>query len=318
MIKKSRGLASLVFATFIFLGTSTTHAQKVTLALNWKAEPQFGGFYEAKFGGEFQKVGLDVQILEGGSGTPTVQLAASGKVDFAIVAGDELLISRDRGSDLVALFAVYQTAPQGLMTHQERGFQSIKDLFESEGTLALQKGLPYSLYLAKKFPKTKVKWVPYSGGIGQFAADKKHSQQCFVTSEPLIAEKQGLKIKTFLIADEGFNPYTTVVVTRRKFFEAKPDVVKKMYAALLKSWSSYTKDPKATNLKMAELNRAMDLKTFEESARAQKPLVQVKDQIGTMTEERWKTLSEQLYELKLIRSKVENVKSVYFQGLDLK
>ncbi|MBX9766000.1 MAG: ABC transporter substrate-binding protein [Bdellovibrionales bacterium] len=290
----------------------------MTLALNWKAEPQFGGFYEGKFKEEFQKLGLNVEILEGGSGTPTVQMAASGKVDFAVVAGDELLISRDRGSDLVALFAAYQTAPQGLMAHEERGFKSIKDLFESGGTLALQKGLPYSLFLAKKFPNSKVKLVPYAGGIGQFAADKKHSQQCFVTSEPLLAEKQGLKVKTFLIADEGFNPYTTVVVVRRKFFEEKSEVVKKMHAALLKSWTSYVKDPKSTNAKMAEINKAMDLKTLEESANAQKPLVQGKDPIGTMTEERWKSLSEQLYELKLIRSKVENVKSVYFQATDLK
>ncbi len=42
---------------------------KIRLALNWKPDPQFGGFYAAPY----DKHGLDVEILPGGAGTPTVQ-----------------------------------------------------------------------------------------------------------------------------------------------------------------------------------------------------------------------------------------------------
>ena len=55
-------------------------------ALNWKAEPEFGGFYAAKLSGYFEKRGLNVDITEGGAGTPVVQMVANSKVPFGIAA----------------------------------------------------------------------------------------------------------------------------------------------------------------------------------------------------------------------------------------
>ena len=95
------------------------------LALNWKAEPQFGGFYAAQVLGLYTKNGLDVTIIEGGSGTPTIQVLGAGKVDYAIVSADEVVISHDRGAkNVVALFATFQTNPQAIMAHAARGFHS--------------------------------------------------------------------------------------------------------------------------------------------------------------------------------------------------
>ena len=150
------------------------------IGLNWKPEPQFGGFYEADIDGYFAKHGLNAEIIPGGSGTPTVQMVAAGHLDFAVVSADEVVISRARGSDVVAIYASYQTNPQAVMVHPERKFKSLRDVFESDGTLALQKGLPYAQYLLGKF-KTKATIVPYQGGIAGFMNDPKFSQQCFLT-----------------------------------------------------------------------------------------------------------------------------------------
>jgi NitT/TauT family transport system substrate-binding protein len=98
------------------------------------------------------------------------------------------------------------------MTHAERGFESLADVFKSPGTIAMQKGLPYALYLQSRYSSGKrASVVPYLGGVANFLGRKDHSQQCFVTSEPLLAVRQGAKVKTFLVADSGFNPYTTVL-----------------------------------------------------------------------------------------------------------
>ena len=87
-------------------------AEKLVLQLNWKPEPQFGGFYAAPFA----EVGLNVEVREGGVGTPTVQMVATKQVPFGIVSADEVILNRANGGDVVALFAVYQTNPQALMT----------------------------------------------------------------------------------------------------------------------------------------------------------------------------------------------------------
>ncbi len=273
------------------------------LALNWKPEPQFGGFYAAAVGHHYERQGLDVQIIPGGSGTPVVQIVGSGTLDFGIASADEVVMARSHGSEVVALFAVYQTNPQAIMTHKERHFKSVKDVFESSGTLALQKGLPYAQYLLKKYPP-KATLVPYQGGVTTFLKDPNYSQQCFATSEPLIAKKNKIETQTFLVAEAGYNPYTTVLITRNEVIKKNPKLVKSLVAAVREGWSDYLAHPEATNESMARLNRAMDAETFTASAELQKPLIQTpnteKKGLGTMTADRWSELAKQLVDLKII------------------
>lgn len=293
--------------SFAFLLVSPAFAQtptSVTLALNWKAEPEFGGFYAAALQGNYKKHGLDVKILEGGSGTPTVQMLANGKVEFAIVSADEIILSQDRNSKnkVKGLFAVYQTSPYIVMSHAEKNYKNLKDVFMSEGILSMQSGLPYYQYLVQKFGKPKVKVVPYAGGVSNFLNDKNFSQQGFITTEPLSAEKAGAKVKTFLIAEEGFNPYLVVIGATEETLSKKPELVKKFVAASREGWIAYLKNPKETNKHMATLNKAFDLQTFNKAADVQKPLIETKETLGSMSSARWSTLVQQLKDLKLIKS----------------
>ncbi|EEF25983.1 conserved hypothetical protein [Ricinus communis] len=283
------------------------YAAQQTLALNWKAETQFGGFYAAQYSKAFERRHLDVNITEGGSGTPTVQILAAGRVNYAIVSGDEIAIAHDRGADdVVALFAVYQTNPQCIMTHAERGFAKIDDVLQNDGTLLWQAGLPYAQYFRKKYAPIKVRSAPYLGGIGQFQHDPQTSQQCFITSEPLTAEKAGIKVKAFLVADSGYNPYTTVLATTRNYLQQHPDEVRAMVAAVREGWSNYLKDPAATNVQMATLNKAVSLDNLNAGAKAQQSLIQAtpNGKLGAMTTARWQQLVEQLQQLGVIHKPV--------------
>lgn len=281
--------------------------QPLVLALNWKPEPQFGGFYTAQLEGHFQQNDLDVEIIEGGSGTPTIQMLQAGRVDYAIVSADEVVIAHARGAgNIVAIFATYQINPQAIMTHAERDFQSIDQVLHSDGVLLWQSGLPYAQYFRKKYSPLKVVTAPYLGGIGNFQNDPRISQQCFVTSEPLTAQAAGLKVKTFLVADSGYNPYTAVLVTSKARWQAAPAEVRGMVAAVRSGWSSYLQDPTKTNSAMQALNRAMTAQTFALSAQAQEELIKTDEteQLGEMTLERWQTLSDQLLDIKVIKQPV--------------
>ena len=154
-----------------------------------------------------------MEILPGGAGTPTVQMIGAGSAEFGIVSGDELVVARARGNDVVALFAVFQNCPQGIMAHASRHLASIGDVLK-EGTLAIQRGLPYARILEKKYGFDHVKVVPSPGGdISAFLRDENFAQQCFVMSEPLQARHAGVDVKVFPVADIGYNPYTTVLAT---------------------------------------------------------------------------------------------------------
>lgn len=287
--------------------TSLAQNQKIKIALNWVPEPQFGGFYQALLDGEFKSRGLDVEILPGGSGTPTIQMLSKGTVDFGIVSAEEILISNDKNlkNPIKAIFATFQKNPQIIMSHAGRNFKSIGDILQQEGFLAWQKGLSYSLFLQKKYPETKVKMVPYLGGLSQFQKDKLLSQQGFLTSEPITAEELNLPINVFLVADEGFNPYTTVLAIKADYYNHNKALVEQMHAAVKAGWTNYLKDPSKTNAEMMKLNPSMKADVFKKSSAAQVSLIQGKGDIGAMENERWITLIQQMKDLALVKNKLK-------------
>jgi NitT/TauT family transport system substrate-binding protein len=287
----------------------------VELQLNWKPEPQFGGFYAAELSGAYARHGLAVAIRPGGASAPTVDMLGAGTVPFAITSGDEIVRARANGNLLVGLYAAYQTNPQGIMTRAERGFSTLADVFAHPGTLAMERGLPYSTFLERKYGFDRLRIVPSPfGDLSLYRTDPTYSMQCFVTAEPLQASKIGIEPKTFLIAESGYNPYTTVLTTSERFLAANRATVEAMVAAVREGWRSYLDDPAPTNELMHGLNPTMDLDTFAGSAEAQRPLVVGETAatatsgadggdgapLGAMTLERWRTLVDQLVELGIV------------------
>jgi NitT/TauT family transport system substrate-binding protein len=278
---------------------------RISIALNWKPEPEFGGLYEAVRSDAFAKHGLDVEIT-GGPGAPVIQMVAAGRTAFGIVSADEVVIARDRGSDVVAVFATYQTSPQGLMTHAARGIDSLERLLRAGGTLAVEPGLPYVKYLEKKYGFAGLQVVPYTYSVAPFLQDPMLAQQVFVTSEPIAARRQGADPRVFLVADSGYNPYTAVVIARGTQVRDDPARIAALVAALREGWRAYLDDPTAANAAMAKLNPEMDAESFRLAADAQKALIETSNApLGSMTRQRWALLGEQLLELGLIDKPVD-------------
>lgn len=282
--------------------TTANGKTEITLALNWVPEPEFGGFYAAQEIGAYSDNNLAVTIKPGGAGSPVIQMLAAGRVPFGIVSADEVVIARSRGQKIVALYTSYETCPQGIMVHKDRGIDSLEQLFKTPGTIAMEPGLPYGKFLMKKHPPTSdVKIVPYTGGVAQFLNDKTYSQQGFIFSEPILAKKNGADPHFFLLAETGYNPYTVVVATTEEYLVANPMIVKAFVKAVRAGWASYLKDPAPANAVMGQLNTNMDQSTFAAAAEAQAGLVSDgKSPLGNMSADRWEELGRQLVDLGII------------------
>ena len=275
---------------------------KVKLALDWVPEPEFGGFYAARDGGAFARAGMEVELLGGGAGVPVLQQVSTGRVEFGIASADEVINGNARGTEVVPVFATFQTSPRGIMVHASRGAKTMADVLGS-GVVAMDPGAPYAVFLKKKHGFERVRVVPYDGGVARFVADKDFAQQCFVTSEPIAATKLGSDPKVFLVADEGYNPYTTVI-TRKALWNDKPEMVRAFVRAIREGWRAYLDDPGPANAVMSKQNQTMSLETMAAIARAQKPFVETeetkKGKLGMMTRERWETLGRQLVDIGLV------------------
>jgi NitT/TauT family transport system substrate-binding protein len=88
------------------------------------------------------------------------------------------------------------------------------------------------------FDDKKVK--PYTFNPQPFLVDKNSAMQGYATSEPYAVETQGgFKPKIFLLADLGFDTYSTLIETRRDLVEKKPDLVQRFVDASAIGWYNY-------------------------------------------------------------------------------
>jgi len=287
-------------------GAKAPELAPVKLQLNWLPEPEFGGFYAAQDKALFAAEGLDVEIVPGGPGIPAPQLAASGKVEFAIVSGPQIVELAEQGGDLVALFAVYQGNPMGVMVHASSPHESLESLWKSDATVAMEQGLAEYQWLARTYPGGSLRMVPWSGNLAQFAGDAAIACQCFITAEPVSMELQGVPTRVFRIGDSGFDPYNAIVATSRKYLEANPETCAALVRACAAGWRAYLDDPKPGNATMSALNPGMSRQAMDRGAEIQRSLIENDETtrlgLGGMRVERWQTTVDQLVEIGRVKS----------------
>lgn len=282
-------------------GAATIELRPVQLQLNWVAEPEFGGFYAAEQRALFQSNGLDVKLVQGGPGVPAPQLVASGNVEFGIVSAPQLIELNAKGADLVALYAVYQGNPMGVMVHESSPHTSLAELWKSDSTVSIEQGLADFRWLSKEYPGGSLTIVPYSSNLAQFAGDPALAQQCFVISEPVTLELKGTKTRVFMIGDSGFDPYNAVLVTRREYYEKNRDVCQALVRASAAGWRAYLDGPRPFNETMARLNAGMSAEAMDIGAERQRKLIETDETkrigLGGMRAGKWQLLIDQLVEL---------------------
>jgi NitT/TauT family transport system substrate-binding protein len=275
----------------------------VELALNWFPEAEHGGYFAALVHGYYRDAGIDVKIIPGNASSAVLQRVARKQVAFGIENADRILAGRAQQADVVALFAPIQKSPRGIMVHADSGFEKIADI--SNVTLAVNSGASWVQYLKARVSLTNVRFVPYSGSVAQFLVDPKYAQQAYVFSEPYVAREKGAAAKCLLVADSGYNPYTSVLITNSETLGYQPELVAKFVAASRKGWQTYLERPEETNRYVHEANPEMTLGILDFGVKSLRPLcldgLPGPSAIGRMTPERWKTLAGQLEEIETIK-----------------
>ncbi len=284
-------LALLACAPEVPVAETPAGRTKLTVALNWFPEPEFGGFYDALLTDKYKAAGLDVTILPGGPGVPVLEMLASGQVDIAISGADDLLLKRAKGLDAVAVFPGFQDSPVGLMVHTASGITTLAQI--QAGTVAIEAGSPFQQYLwSAQAWEGKVAMVPTTGGIGAFAADPAMIQQAYVTSEPCVAEGKGLAVHFLPGREAGWNPYASLAVVRGK--DSAAPWVTTFRAASKEGWTAYMRDPTLANAEINRLNPDMPLDRMACITQRQAPYIIGTDGLGAMTSARWKETADAL------------------------
>ena len=298
-------IASVIAAALAFVMAAMTwtwpeaaNAQtfdKVSFGTNWAAEAEHGGFYQALADGTYKRYGLDVTIVPGGPQVNNRLLLAVGKLDFFMSANT--LQSFDAVQQKVptlAVAAMFQKDPQVLIAHPGAGIDKFTDLKNVTLFVSKEGIATYFQWLKAdyKFDESKVK--PYTFNAQPFLTDPNSAMQGYVTSEPYAIETQAhIKPKVFLLADNGFNSYSTLIETRQDLVENQPSLVQRFVDASIIGWYHYLyRDNSAGNALIKKNNPDMsdDLLAYSVAKMKEYGIVDSGDSvslgIGAMTDAR--------------------------------
>jgi NitT/TauT family transport system substrate-binding protein len=289
-------------------------ADKVTILTSWFAQAEHGGFYQAKATGLYDKAGLDVTVRMGGPQVNGSQLLLAGDTDFMMGYDIQVLKGREQNLPFVTVASSFQFDLQGIMAHD-----NVADLGSLRGKPVLIAGssrLTFWPWLRTKYGFTDDQIRPYTFNLQPFFADKDVSQQAYLSSEPFQAQQQNEKVKFFLLADGGYPPYGSTIVTTEKMIAEKPDVVARFVKASLEGWRDYVRNPapgnaliKIDNPKMTDAQISFALERLAET----KALIggdAATQGIGVITTDRYKKIYDFLVAAELLDPKTDWTKAV--------
>ncbi len=270
---------------------------KVSYQTNWRAQAEHGGFYYAVANGIYKKYGIDADIRMGGPQQNPSQLLLGGAVDMIMSSGFEAIRYVEQKLPFLCIASIFQKDPQVLICHPGQGNDNLAALKGKPVLIGAAGRTSFYPFLKAKFGYSDEQIRPYTFNMAPFLADKQMCQQGYLTSEPFAIEKEGgVKPVVHLLADAGYDPYSTTISVSQKMVSEKKDVVQRFVTASLEGWAAYMKagegnaaanalikkdNPDMTDEKIAFAIKSMNEKGIVMSGDA------LKLGVGAMTDERW-------------------------------
>ena len=291
-----------------------TRLDKVSFGTNWVAEAEHGGFFQAVADGTYAKYGLDVTIVPGGPNDNNRMLLIAGKLDFFMAANT--LMSFDAVANnvpVVTVAAIFQKDPQVLLTHPESKITRLEELKPLTLFVSKEGISSYFQWLKSEYGFNEEKVRPYTFNPQPFLANKQSAMQGYVTSEPYAIEKSaGFKPGVILLADYGFNSYSTLIETRRDLIDKKPDLVQRFVDASMIGWYNYLYgDNTAANAMIRKLNPEMtdELIAYSIARMKEYGIVDsgdsLRDGIGAMTDARMASFFDKMVRARVVRPDID-------------
>ncbi len=291
---------------------------RIVMQLDWFAEPEHGGFFQAEAEGWYVEAGLDVTLLPGGPNANVHRKLATGEVQFGQSESTTTIQAIAEGLPLLNVAAVFQEDPSVLMLHASNPISGFEDL--DGKTVMARPEWVFLAYVQRRYG-IDLTIVPQSFGLGRFVADPLFIQQGFYIAEPFFLRREGVVPKYLHPWDAGYRAYV-VVVGNRDWVRSEPETTRRFLAASMRGWKAYLEgDPAAAHRAMLRLNDKATPEYLEFSRRMiiDERLVTGRDPgdrpLGAITRERFAEQLRQLEELGLVRPGALRVEDVMDDGL---
>ena len=288
------------------LGATDQKPFKLTVQLDWVAEPEHGGFYQAQARGFFRDEGLEVTIVPGGPGAHVKESIATDRAQIAQADNVGTLQQQAEGLPFLQFAAVFQDDPAGILVHADSPVKRFEDL--DGRTIIARPEWPFLQYLQKKYG-VKLNVVAQNFSVAAFLGTRDALQQGYFIAEPYHITKAGGKTPRFLSTwDAGFRAYA-VLMTNKRFAREHPNELRAFTRAYIRGWREYLEGnpaPAHAAMKKANPENTDEFMAFSRQKIIEEKLVTGRDaqpgadNIGRLDPARFARLIAQLEELGLL------------------
>ncbi len=235
-------VVGFVMVALALAGATAAEAQKVDVRFRLDYFPKgiHALFYTAKAKGFYDEQNLNVTIVPGDGSGNTIKLVGAGEYDFGFADGPTGIVGRSRGIPVVAIGAVHQRSPLGILSLKATGITKARDL---EGkTLGIQpQASTYVFWQAfaqmNGIDRGKVREINMAGEMPIFILEKRVQAVAALYDNELITveAKAGAGNVSFLFGEDfGFKAYGQTLFTNEKTLKERPEIVRRFLAATKK------------------------------------------------------------------------------------
>jgi NitT/TauT family transport system substrate-binding protein len=283
-------------------------ADHVAFGLDWLAEAEYGGYYQALATGAYARHGLDVDIRQGGPQVNQAQLLLAGRLDFTISGNSFIALNFvQQRLPFIAVAAEFQTDPSIILAHPGVGNDSFAALRGKPIMIGSDTRIGWWNFVKQKFGYSDSQIRPYTFNLAPFLANKNALQQGYLGSEPfLVKQAAGFDPVVLRLSDAGFAGYAGLISTSTAMVKDHADIVRRFLDASAEGWRSYlTGDPAPGNALMLKANPGMSaaLLAYGRGVLIKQGIVMGGDAeklgIGAMTDARWKAFFDSMVAAKL-------------------
>jgi NitT/TauT family transport system substrate-binding protein len=251
----------------------------------------------------------------GGPQMNVTQLMAAGQADCIMSSDTQAMQTRAGGVPVTVVAAYFQKDPDVLIVHED--VKSLEDLKTKTILISASANRSYWPWLKAKYGFTDSQTRAYTFNSQPFLADQNTAQQGFLTSDPLMVEKLGVKFNILLLSDYGYPAYSNTVSCLEKTVSTRGKQIAAFLEATAEGWKSYLANPepgnvliKRDNPKMADDQLAYSLAKMKEARLVTGGDAQTLG-IGVITDAREKATYDFLVDAKLVDPAKLDLKSAY-------
>lgn len=288
--------------------------REVTLPVGYIPNIQFAPLYVAMEKGYFREAGVDLTI-DYSYETDALALVGAGKLDFALVSGEQVLLGRAQQLPIVNVLAWYQKYPVGIASLASAGIKSPDDLRGKRIGTPILSGASYvgmeALLAAGglKDSDVQVDTIGFNQ-VESLVAGREDAVVVYVANEPVQLRAQGYDVNVMPVSD-----YLTLVsngmITNETVLKEEPELVGGMVSALLKGIQDTMSDPEEAyqiSKKYVE-NLANADEAAQKAVLAESIKLWSSDQLGYSRAEAWTNMQDVLLSMKLIQSPLDLTKA---------